>query len=225
MVIKMLTHIGGIYTNSKHFTLTLKQILIWTRRHLKMTYLWRPGVLQFMGLQRVGHDWVTELNWTDWRGLSMYHFLPVWQHRVTGSPDRQSFSSAVSRLGVHFLKILRALSHNVHKYLSHWCHRAKGKWRRVFVNKVEFPGIDCWQLRKFFTTNNHLKLSFSGLWDTVSHWSLIQYLRSVSDSFEDVCMWWGCMASISKLGCGSWKSLSLNLKGDSRWRWIETCAF
>ena len=24
----------------------------------------RPGVLRFMGLQRVGHDWVTELNWT-----------------------------------------------------------------------------------------------------------------------------------------------------------------
>ena len=24
----------------------------------------RPGALQFMGLQRVGHDWVTELNWT-----------------------------------------------------------------------------------------------------------------------------------------------------------------
>ena len=23
----------------------------------------RPGVLQFMGSQRVGHDWVTELNW------------------------------------------------------------------------------------------------------------------------------------------------------------------
>ena len=24
----------------------------------------RPGVLQSMGLQRVGHDWMTELNWT-----------------------------------------------------------------------------------------------------------------------------------------------------------------
>jgi len=24
----------------------------------------RPGVLQFMGLQRVGHDWAIELNWT-----------------------------------------------------------------------------------------------------------------------------------------------------------------
>ena len=25
----------------------------------------RPGVLWFMGSQRVGHDWATELNWTD----------------------------------------------------------------------------------------------------------------------------------------------------------------
>ena len=30
-------------------------------------WLWtgRPGVLRFMGSQRIGHDWVTELNWTD----------------------------------------------------------------------------------------------------------------------------------------------------------------
>ena len=27
----------------------------------------RPGVLQFMGSQRVGHDWATELNWTEWK--------------------------------------------------------------------------------------------------------------------------------------------------------------
>ena len=25
----------------------------------------RPGILLFMGSQRVGHDWVTELNWTE----------------------------------------------------------------------------------------------------------------------------------------------------------------
>ena len=30
----------------------------------------RPGVLQFMGLQRVGHDWATEL--TDWLNWSVY---------------------------------------------------------------------------------------------------------------------------------------------------------
>ena len=28
----------------------------------------RPGMLQFMGLQRVRHDWVTELNWTGLMG-------------------------------------------------------------------------------------------------------------------------------------------------------------
>ena len=28
----------------------------------------RPGVLQFTGSQRVGHDWVTELNWTELSG-------------------------------------------------------------------------------------------------------------------------------------------------------------
>ena len=29
----------------------------WTEKH---------GMLQSMGLQRVGHDWATELNWTEW---------------------------------------------------------------------------------------------------------------------------------------------------------------
>ena len=29
----------------------------------------RPGVLQSMGSQRVGHDWATELNWIDWQLL------------------------------------------------------------------------------------------------------------------------------------------------------------
>ena len=38
----------------------------------------RPGVLQFIGLQRDGHDWVTKLNWTEWliQNLSLQsHFL------------------------------------------------------------------------------------------------------------------------------------------------------
>ena len=30
----------------------------------------RPGVLQFMGSQRVGHDWATELNWTELREIT-----------------------------------------------------------------------------------------------------------------------------------------------------------
>ena len=36
----------------------------WTR-----SWWWtgRPGMLRFMGSQRVGHDWATELNWTEGR--------------------------------------------------------------------------------------------------------------------------------------------------------------
>ena len=32
----------------------------------------RPGMLQFMGSQRVGHDWATELNWLNWT-VSLYY--------------------------------------------------------------------------------------------------------------------------------------------------------
>ena len=45
----------------------------WMASLTRWTWVWvnsrswwwtgRPGVLQFMGLQRVGHEWATELNW------------------------------------------------------------------------------------------------------------------------------------------------------------------
>ena len=34
----------------------------------------RPGVLQFMGSQRVGHDWATELNWTEYNQSIIQHY-------------------------------------------------------------------------------------------------------------------------------------------------------
>ena len=40
----------------------------WTWVWVKSGSWWwtgRPGVLRFMGSQRVGHDWATELNWTE----------------------------------------------------------------------------------------------------------------------------------------------------------------
>ena len=40
----------------------------WTQVWVNSRSWWwtgRPGVLRFMGLQRVGHDWVTEMNWTE----------------------------------------------------------------------------------------------------------------------------------------------------------------
>ena len=42
----------------------------------------KPGVLRFMGSQRVGHDWATELNWTDiWKHLTEYQVIHIiWSH-------------------------------------------------------------------------------------------------------------------------------------------------
>ena len=49
----------------------------WMASPTRWTWVWvnsgswwwtgRPGVLQFMGLQRVGHDWAAGLNWTELR--------------------------------------------------------------------------------------------------------------------------------------------------------------
>ena len=44
----------------------------------------RPGVLRFMGSQRVGHDWATELNWIEshFGGWTLHIFkwcLELWQ--------------------------------------------------------------------------------------------------------------------------------------------------
>ena len=47
----------------------------WTQVWVSSGSWWwkgRPGMLQSMGLQRVGHDWATELNWTDWLGPKQY---------------------------------------------------------------------------------------------------------------------------------------------------------
>ena len=48
----------------------------------------RPGVLHFMGSQRVGHDWETELNWTD-EHLYTYLLVNIWSLRngIAGSKD------------------------------------------------------------------------------------------------------------------------------------------
>ena len=48
---------------------------VWMASLTRWTWVWvnsgrwwwtgRPGVLRFMGLRRVGHDWATELNWIE----------------------------------------------------------------------------------------------------------------------------------------------------------------
>jgi len=55
----------------------------WTASPTQWTWVWvnsgswwwteRPGVLRFMGSQKVGHDWATEMNWTElnWNSINV----------------------------------------------------------------------------------------------------------------------------------------------------------
>ena len=74
----------------------------WVASLTQCTWVWvnsgswrwtgRPGVLQSMGLQRVGRDWATELNWTDWMDRESEYLS---SKRDTGShqihPTAESF--------------------------------------------------------------------------------------------------------------------------------------
>ena len=61
----------------------------WMASLTQWTWIWvdsgswwstgKPGVLLFMRLQRVGHDWVTELNWSK---LSVYISIPSSQLKI-----------------------------------------------------------------------------------------------------------------------------------------------
>ena len=58
----------------------------WMASPTRRTWVWvnsgswwrtgRPGVLRFMGLQRIGHNWATELHWTEYY-LMFFFFLEV----------------------------------------------------------------------------------------------------------------------------------------------------
>ena len=63
----------------------------WMASLTRWTWVWvnsgswwwtgRPGVLRFIGSQRVGHDWVTELNWTELKNIfsgSQLRFRAGW---------------------------------------------------------------------------------------------------------------------------------------------------
>ena len=62
----MLGGIGGRRKRGRQRMRWVNDITNWM--HVSLSELWwwtrRPGVLRFMGSQRVGHDWATELNWT-----------------------------------------------------------------------------------------------------------------------------------------------------------------
>ena len=64
----------------------------------------RPGVLQFMGSQRIRHDWVTELNWTQLLQFRNLFLSLKWLH---------GWQSLSSILNIILSSILRHVEENI----------------------------------------------------------------------------------------------------------------
>ena len=70
-----------------------RQRMRWMALPTQWTWVWvdsgswwwtrRPGVLWFMGLQRVGHNWATELNWTDIY-ICIHIYVSKWEEGSKG---------------------------------------------------------------------------------------------------------------------------------------------
>ena len=78
----------------------------WMASPTQWTWVWvnsrswwwtgRPGVLRFMGSQRVRHDWATELNWAElnWRTLEKAtSWVPDWYCLLTAATEHQRMAS------------------------------------------------------------------------------------------------------------------------------------
>ena len=106
----------------------------WMALPTRWTWVWvnsrswwwtgRPGVLQFMGSQRVGHDWVTELTWTE-----LMEVLPVpkGHHKIPQCfPDKRVSKILLwCQADIHFsclvpIELLRERFSRVAYLLSIW---------------------------------------------------------------------------------------------------------
>ena len=86
----------------------------------------RPGVLRFMGSQRVGHDWATELNWTELNWTIYIIIIRKIDHTSSPSPRLNVFS--------FFLLELLLFSLMSNYFVTPWtvAHQALCPW--------DFPG-------------------------------------------------------------------------------------
>ena len=136
----------------------------------------RPGMLQFMGSQRVGHDWATELNW-------LFHC--VMEYHLFIQPDSSvQFSRWVmfDSLQPHGLQHARppcpSPTPRVHSNscpLSRWCHPTISPSVIPFSSRLQcFPASGSFQMSQFFASggqSNGVSTSASVLPVNTQDWS------------------------------------------------------
>ena len=120
----------------------------WMASPTRWTWVWvnsgswwwtgRPGVLQFMGSPRVGHDWVTELNWTEGSNLGPLH----WKCGVliTGPPGK--FLAAFLMRFWNISYVLQRSRSDLYPH-SRPCHPWTAALRELALGRKLFSGACC----------------------------------------------------------------------------------
>ena len=141
----------------------------WTRVWASSRSWWwtgKPGVLQSMGSQRVGHDWATELNWILLQGrldcLEFFLFPPTTFQALGASSVQFSRSVVSDSLRPHGLQHARlscpsptpgACSNSCPS--SHWCHQTISSTVVPFSSCLQsFPASRSFLMSQFFTSGN-----------------------------------------------------------------------
>ena len=91
----------------------------------------RPGVLQFMGLQSVGHDWATELNWISWKesyDQPRQHIKKQRHYFTNKGPSRQGYGFSDSHVRMWELNCKES-----------WAPKNGSFWTVVLEKTLESP--------------------------------------------------------------------------------------
>ena len=126
----------------------------------------RPGVLRFMGSQRVGHDWATELNWTELNETiqtvgailalkSLKHYgwcsSPTKSYAVINGSIEIPFNQFPLTYTKSFMKIQShefnneketLLPRTTHGYFDFYCYFLSFSWHvHQFLNLITWPRV------------------------------------------------------------------------------------
>ena len=104
----------------------------------------RPGVLRFMGLQRVGHNWATELNWTELLILTTAVVDRAWKLRFFSSC--QDFAASTCIVSLQTSPEPSSM-HRSPSWFTLGNPKVQG-WRRMDVQREE-PVQKCSRLSSF----------------------------------------------------------------------------
>ena len=103
---------------AEHRRIDAFELWCW-RRFLSWWWTGRPGMLQSMGSQRVGHNWATELNW---KTAKSYYYIPIRMVQIqnTGYTDYWQRCGAIGTLSHSWseCKMLEALWKTIWSFLT-----------------------------------------------------------------------------------------------------------